>query len=90
MKILRLPIVKAKVGLGRSTIYAQVSQGVFPKPVSIGPRAIGWVDSEIDEWIAQRIDASRKVCEANGIAWRVSRKRPAVPRDRKLARKDAA
>ena len=57
--ILRLPAVKARTGLSRSTIYLRVSGSDFPKPVSLGGRAVGWVESEIDEWIGRQIEASR-------------------------------
>lgn len=57
--ILRLPAVKARTGLSRSTIYLRVSQGAFPKPVNLGERAVGWLDSEIQEWLQRRIDARR-------------------------------
>ena len=58
--ILRLPAVKARTGLSRSTIYLRVSQGTFPKPVSLGARAVGWVEAEIQEWLQRQIEASRK------------------------------
>lgn len=58
--ILRLPAVKLRTGLSRSTIYLRVSEGTFPAPVSLGARAVGWVESEIDDWIAQRIAESRR------------------------------
>ncbi len=58
--ILRLPAVKARTGLSRSTIYLRVAEGAFPKPVSLGGRAVGWVESEIQQWLEQRIEASRK------------------------------
>jgi prophage regulatory protein len=58
--ILRLPAVKASTGLSRSTIYLRVSQGTFPKPVSLGGRAVGWLEAEIQEWLRLRIEASRK------------------------------
>ena len=58
--ILRLPAVKASTGLSRSTIYVRVSQGTFPKPVSLGGRAVGWLKAEIQEWLERRIEASRK------------------------------
>jgi prophage regulatory protein len=61
LAILRLPVVKARTGLSRSTIYLRVSEGTFPKPVSLGGRAVGWVESEIQQWLEQRIEASRKV-----------------------------
>ena len=58
--ILRLPTVKARTGLSRSTIYLRISEGRFPKPVSLGGRAVGWVEAEITEWLNQQIEASRK------------------------------
>lgn len=58
--ILRLPSVKILTGLSRSTIYLRISEGSFPKPISLGPRAVGWLDSDIRDWIQSRVDASRK------------------------------
>ncbi|MGH8322809.1 MAG: helix-turn-helix transcriptional regulator [Steroidobacteraceae bacterium] len=58
--ILRLPAVKTRTGLSRSTIYLRVAQGTFPRPVSLGGRAVGWVDGEIQSWLAERIAVSRK------------------------------
>jgi len=57
--ILRLPEVKNRTGLGRSTIYNLVSDGTFPKPVNLGSRSIGWVEDEVDTWIENRISESR-------------------------------
>jgi prophage regulatory protein len=57
--ILRLPAVKARTGLSRSTIYLHVSDGAFPRPVSLGARAVGWLESDIEEWIARKIRQSR-------------------------------
>jgi len=57
--ILRLPTVKARTGLSRSTIYLHVADGSFPRPVSIGARAVGWVESEIESWISKKIKESR-------------------------------
>lgn len=58
--ILRLPAVKTSTGLSRSTIYLRVAEGTFPKPVSLGGRAVGWLEAEIQDWLRQRIEASRK------------------------------
>lgn len=58
--ILRLPAVKQRTGLSRSTIYLRVAQGTFPSPVSLGGRAVGWVETEVDEWLARRIAESRR------------------------------
>ncbi|MBT3309304.1 MAG: AlpA family transcriptional regulator [Gammaproteobacteria bacterium] len=57
--ILRLPTVKDRTGLSRSTIYLRISEGTFPKPISLGSRAVGWIESEINEWLEQRIESSR-------------------------------
>jgi prophage regulatory protein len=58
--ILRLPAVKARVSLSRSTIYQRAADGTFPKPVNLGARAVGWVESEISEWISAQVERSRK------------------------------
>ncbi len=53
--ILRLPKVKAESGYSRSTIYLRISQKLFPKPVSLGARAVGWPAEEIAALNAARI-----------------------------------
>lgn len=57
--ILRLPAVKARCGLSTSQIYALMPRGEFPKPVSLGLRAVGWIEEEINAWIDARISQSR-------------------------------
>ncbi len=59
--ILRLPMVKSRTGLSRSTIYLRMAQNAFPKQVSLGGRTIGWVESEIEAWLSQQIEQSRKI-----------------------------
>jgi prophage regulatory protein len=58
--ILRLPEVRSRTGLSRSTIYLRLSEGTFPRPVCLGGRAVGWVEEEIQSWLAERIAARRK------------------------------
>jgi prophage regulatory protein len=58
--IVRLPQVKQRTGLSRSTIYALIKSGHFKAPISLGARAVGWLDSDVDEFIAERVKASRK------------------------------
>ena len=53
--ILRLPAVKASTGLSRSTVYLRIAQGVFPRPVSLGARAVGWPAHEVAALNAARI-----------------------------------
>jgi prophage regulatory protein len=58
---LRLPQVKARTGLSRSTIYARIAQGSFPKPVPLGgARAVGWIESQIENWIERQIQGTRQ------------------------------
>ena len=57
--ILRLPEVKARTGLSRSSIYLRVKQGTFPTPISLGARAVGWPDTDIQEWLERQIASSR-------------------------------
>jgi len=58
-KILRLNQVQEVTGLGRSLIYQLQSQNLFPQSIKIGIRAVGWVESEVQQWIAKRIAQSR-------------------------------
>jgi prophage regulatory protein len=61
--ILRLPSVKTRTGLSRSTIYLRVADGSFPQPISLGARAVGWIEAEVDEWVTLRIGQSRNTSE---------------------------
>ena len=45
-KILRLPAVKTKTGLSRSTIYARILQGTFPLALTLGPNTVGWLEAD--------------------------------------------
>jgi prophage regulatory protein len=53
--ILRIPAVKFKSGLSRSTIYQRIAEELWTKPVSLGARAVGWPSDEVDEINAARI-----------------------------------
>jgi prophage regulatory protein len=55
MRVLRLPDVQAKTGLKTSEIYDRMAEGRFPRPIPLGVRAKGWVESEVDKWIDQLI-----------------------------------
>ena len=57
--VLRLPKVKAITGLSGSTIYLRMSEGAFPKHISLGSRAVGWLKSEVNTWMEERINESR-------------------------------
>jgi prophage regulatory protein len=58
-RFLRLPQVKSVTGLSKSTIYARISEGTFPTQISLGPRLVVWVDSDIQNWIAEQVSATR-------------------------------
>ena len=58
-QILRLPQVKNQTGLSRSAIYQRISEQRFPKQIDLGGRAVGWLESDIQNWIKQRLAASR-------------------------------
>ncbi len=57
--ILRRPQVEQRTGLSRSTLYQYIKEGDFPKPVQLGLRAVGWIESDISDWIAARVKAAR-------------------------------
>ena len=60
LTILRRKDVEARCGLSRSTLYDYIRTGRFPAPVRVGTRAVGWVASEIDAWLAAQVERSRK------------------------------
>lgn len=60
VSILRRKQVEQKTGLARSTIYDRMKAGVFPKPIQLGnSRVVGWIESEIDEWLSGCVKESR-------------------------------
>ena len=56
---LRRKQVETRTGFSRSTLYQCIKDGVFPKPVPLGPRAVGWLESDVSEWIAARVRIAR-------------------------------
>ncbi|MDC9581329.1 AlpA family transcriptional regulator [Xenorhabdus sp. PR6a] len=57
--LIRLPEVQRRTGYSKAWIYKLIGDGEFPKQVKIGPRSIAFIESEIDNWITQRITESR-------------------------------
>jgi prophage regulatory protein len=53
--IIRMPEVTRTVGLSRATIYNRMRQGTFPAAVPLGDAAVGWLRSEVEQWIAERV-----------------------------------
>lgn len=60
LTILRRQQVEARTGLSRSTIYERIRAGTFPTPISLGAKAVGWLESEISDWLAAQVEKSRK------------------------------
>ncbi len=54
-KFLRLAAVQSLVALSRSSIYREINAGNFPAPRSLGARSVGWLESDVNEWISTRI-----------------------------------
>ncbi len=81
-RFLRLPEVQGRTGLSRSTIYVRLAEGRFPRPVSLGARAVGWVEAEVDEWIRERIAESRFEGARTGACDEAA---PEIPRARRPA-----
>ena len=68
LTILRRKQLEARTGLSRSTIYAKMRENpkrphdfdpTFPKPISMGAKAVGWIESEVEAWLAARVAESR-------------------------------
>ncbi len=53
--VLRRREVQARTGLSRSSIYLRMAQGTFPRAIPLGPRAVGWVETEVDDWLDERV-----------------------------------
>ena len=58
-RILRMAELKTRIGLSRSTIYEFQNSGHFPRSVSLGSRAVGWLESDIEAWMESRINVSK-------------------------------
>ncbi len=54
-KLIRLPVVEDRTGLGKSSIYAGIRARTFPAPVRLSARAVAWNERDIDQWIAERL-----------------------------------
>lgn len=65
LAFLRLIHVRYRTKLSRSTIYARIAAGKFPKPVRLGPRAVGWLEHEIEAYLAALVAATRGKHEQN-------------------------
>lgn len=60
-KIIRLPDVIKMTGLSRSTIYLRMSKGDFPQSISLGERAVGWLEADVELWLDACVAASKAI-----------------------------
>jgi len=58
-RLVRLTEVSRYTGLPRSTIYAMISRGQFPRPIKLSERTSAWGSDELDQWVEARTKASR-------------------------------
>lgn len=54
-RVLRLREVETRTGLRRATLYRRAKEGTFPKPIRLGGNSSGWIESEVDAWLNERI-----------------------------------
>ncbi|ENM3902030.1 AlpA family transcriptional regulator [Vibrio cholerae] len=57
MKVIRLKEVIELTGLSKSSIYRMASDDKFPKPLNLGARSVGWIESEVTQWLAEKLGA---------------------------------
>jgi prophage regulatory protein len=67
-RLLRLVEVRSRIPYSRSTIYQLIAQKKFPKPINLGGRAVAWLESDIDGWIAARVESARGNCDRSSDA----------------------
>ncbi|MGF1768624.1 AlpA family phage regulatory protein [Enterovibrio makurazakiensis] len=53
-RILRVKEISELLGLSKSTIWRMRREGLFPAPLRLGPRAVGWRESDVTDWIKSR------------------------------------
>ena len=62
LSVIRRKQVEARTGLTRSPIYARIKAGTFPRQISLGGgKAVGWIESEIEAWIAAQVEKRRSL-----------------------------
>jgi prophage regulatory protein len=68
IKLLRLPQVMEMTGLRKTKIYELHAEGAFPRRVKITAHSVGWVEAEVQAWVARRIESSAQGSTASSIA----------------------
>jgi prophage regulatory protein len=83
MRLLRLPAVRDKTGLGTTKIYEGMSLGTFPQNFPNGERTVVWLESEIEEWIAAKVAARHEHAGFRPVTPRGARRNPPNPARKK-------
>jgi prophage regulatory protein len=65
-RLLKVDEVMARLGVSRSTIWRLTQSGDFPRPVSISPGRKGWLQSQVDAWIASRLRVEHRTLSGRG------------------------
>jgi len=58
-RLMRLPEVKRLTGLSKSSIYARIAEDSFPRQIPLGSRTVVWLETDIQNWIAEKVSAAR-------------------------------
>ena len=58
-RVLRRPEVEERVGLARSTLYKLIGQKEFPAPLKLSANSVGWLEEDIEQWLASRQRGTR-------------------------------
>lgn len=66
-RIIKLPAVKNRTGLSTTTIYRRMSEGTFPVSITLGKRAVGWLEHDINNWIEQCMCGNTKMINRQDI-----------------------
>ena len=67
-RLIRLPEVKNRTGLGRSSIYGEIAAERFPSPIKIGLRSVAWIESEVTDWIERKISDRRTYSDSRQLS----------------------
>ena len=59
-KVMKRPVVESITGLSRSSIYSKMDDGTFPRNIKLSERSVGWLEHEVQEWLKNRVVASRQ------------------------------
>ena len=59
-QVLRIFEVSDRTGLPRSSIYAKIQTGDFPRPIKLGTRSVGWLEADVNSWIDEKVSESLK------------------------------